>query len=274
MTSICTVPPRIDTAFSHVAVAVDLSTSADRAVPVGAALARQADVPLELVVVGGVGMDSEIDRAELGRRSGLAGIEARLIVLQDDDAAGRLSAFGGEDGRVLCLSTHGRGSVASAIVGSVSRRVAEKALHPTVLVGPKACVDLPGFDTIVVGVDPAHPNDELLDTAGAWAKVLGAMVHLVAVEEPVNWMLAGTEPVGHRLERALNEDPARVEARGLEVRTTVIHVGRPAAALVDVADRDGRCLLVVSSGRRNGLSAVTARLAHMAPVPVVVANAL
>jgi nucleotide-binding universal stress UspA family protein len=94
----------------------------------------------------------------------------------------------------------------------------------------------------------------------------------VAVEEPVNWMLAGSEPVGYRLERALDEDAARVAARRLEVRTTVIHVGRPAAALVDVADRDGRCLLVVSAGRRNTLSAVTARVAHTAPVPVVVTS--
>jgi nucleotide-binding universal stress UspA family protein len=255
-----------------VAVALDLSSSCDRAVPVGAALARQAAVPLEFVVVGGLGMDPEIDQADLRRHARLTGIEARLVVLRDDDPAGRLCQFGGEDGRVLCLSTHGRGSVASAIVGSVSRRVAEKALHPTVLVGPRACVDRPRFDTMVVGVDPAHPNDELLDTAGAWAKVLGAHVHLVAVEEPANWMLTAAEPVGHRLERALNDDAARVAARGLDVRTTVIHVGRPAAALVDVAERDGRCLLVVSAGRRNSLSAVTARLAHTAPVPVIVVS--
>jgi nucleotide-binding universal stress UspA family protein len=274
MTSTCTVPPRKDTVLGQVAVALDLSSSADRAVPVGAALARQADVPLELVVVGGVGMDPEIDQAELRRRTGLTGIEPQLIVLQDDDAAGRLCEFGGEDERVLCLSTHGRGAMASAVLGSVSRRVAENAQHPTVLVGPKARIDVPRFDTIVVGVDPAHPNDELLDTAAGWAKVLGAHVHLVAVEEPVNWMLAGTEPIGHRLESALNEDAARVAARDLDVRTTVIHVGRPAAGLVDVADRDGRCLLVVSAGQRNSLSAVTVRVAHMATVPVVVANAL
>jgi hypothetical protein len=39
-----------------------------------------------------------------------------------------------------------------------------------------------------------------------------------------------------------------------------------------VAERDGRCLLVVSAGRRNSLSAVTARLAHTAPVPVIVVS--
>jgi nucleotide-binding universal stress UspA family protein len=272
VTSTRTVPTYRDIAFGQVAVALDFSPNADRAVPVGVALARQVDVPLELVVVGGPGMDPEIDQTELRRRAGLTGIEPQLIVLQDEDPAGRLCEFGGEDGRVLCLSTHGRGSVTSAILGSVSRHVAENAHHPTVLVGPKASVDLPRFETIVVGVDPAHPNDELLDTAGGWAKQLGAQVHLVAVEEPLNWMVAGTEPVGHRLESVLNEDAARVAARGLDVRTTVIHVGRPAGALVDVAERDGRCLLVVSTGRRNTLSAVTSRLAHLAPVPVVVTS--
>ena len=273
VTSTRTVLPTSDTALGQVAVALDLSPLADRAVPVGAALARQADVPLELVVVGGLGMDPEIDQAELRRRAGLAGIDPLLIVLQDEDPVARLCEFGGEDGRVLCLSTHGRGSIASAVVGSVSRHVAENAQHPTVLVGPKARVDVPRFDTIVVGVDPAHTNDDLLDTVGGWAKVLGAQVHLVAVEEPLNWMLAGTEPVGHRLETVLNDDAARLAGRGIEVRTTVVHVGRPAAALVDVAERDGRCLLAVSAGRRNSLSAVTARVAHMAPVPVVVSSA-
>ena len=255
-------------------MALDLSPSADRAIPVGAALARQADVPLELVVIGGPGMDPEVDDADLQRRVPLAAIEPVLTVLRDEDAAGRLCDYGRHDGLVLCLATHGRGSLASAILGSVSRYVAEHAEHPTVLVGPKAHIDAARFDTIVVGVDPAYPNEALLDTAAAWAKVLGAEVHLVAVEEPANWMLAATEPVAHRLEGVLNENAASVSARGLDVRTTVIHVGRPAAALVDVAERDGRCLLMVSTGRRNGLSAVTARLAHLAPVPVVVATPL
>jgi nucleotide-binding universal stress UspA family protein len=236
-------------------------------------LARQARVPLELVVVGSPGMDPEVEYIELRQRVALAGVEPLLIVLRDDDPAGRLCEFGAEDERVLCLSARGRGSVASAVLGSVSRYVAENAVHPTVLVGPKARVDAPRFDAIVVGVDPAYPNDALLDTAGGWAKMLGAQVHLVAVEEPVNWMLAGTEPVGHRLERVLNEDAARIAARRLEVRTTVIHVGRPATALVDVARRDGQCLLFVSTGHRNALSAVTARVVHTAPVPVIVSSA-
>lgn len=273
VTSTQTVPHRHETALGQVAVALDLSPNADRAVPVGAALARQAGVPLEFVVVGSPGMDPEVDYSELRRRVALAGVEPLLIRLRDENAAGRLCEFGAEDERVLCLSSHGRGSVAAAVLGSVSRYVAENAEHPTVLVGPKARVDAPRFDTIVVGVDPAYPNDALLDTAAGWAKALGAQVHLVAVEEPVNWMLAGTEPVGHRLEGVLNEDAARVGARGLEVRTTVIHVGRPATALVDVTHRDGQCLLFVSTGHRNALSAVTARVVHMAPVPVIVASA-
>jgi nucleotide-binding universal stress UspA family protein len=273
VTSTQTVSHRPETALGQVAVALDLSLNADRAVPVGAALARQADVPLELVVVRSPGMDPEVDFTELRQRVALAGLEPFLVVLRDDDPAGRLCEFGAEDERVLCLSAHGRGSLTSAILGSVSRQVAENAEHPTVLVGPKARVDAPRFDTIVVGVDPAYPNDTLLDTAGGWAKVLGARVHLVAVEEAVNWMLAGTEPIGHRLERVLNEDAARIAARGLEVRTTVIHVGRPATALVDVTHRDGQCLLLVSTGHRSALSAVTARVVHMAPVPVIVASA-
>ncbi len=270
MTSTQIAQPGHETSFGRVAVALDLSADGDRAVPVGSALARQAGVPLDLVVVGGPGMDPDVDHADLRRRVELAGVEPNLVVLRSDDAAESLESFAAEDGRVLCLATHGRGSIASALIGSVSRHVVEHTVRPTVLVGPAVHVFAPRYDTIVVGVDPAFPHEPLLDAAATWARVLGARVHLVAVEEPVSWMLTGREPVGPRLDSLLERDATRLAAAGADVRTTVIHVGRPAPALVDVAERDGRSLLAVASGHRGALSAVTTRIAHTAPVPVVV----
>jgi nucleotide-binding universal stress UspA family protein len=167
------IQPLQDTTFGRVAVALDLSATGDRAVPVGSALARQAGVPLDLVVVGGPGMDPEVDEVELRRRVLLADVEPNLIVLRDKDPARCLAAFGAEDGRVVCLSTHGRGSIASALVGSVSRHVVEHASRPTVLVGPSVKVHAARYDTMVVGVDPAFRHERLLDPASMWAHVLG-----------------------------------------------------------------------------------------------------
>jgi nucleotide-binding universal stress UspA family protein len=253
-----------------VAVALDLAADGDRAVPVGSVLARQAGVPLDLVVVGGPGMDLEVDATELRRRVALTGLEPTLVVLRDEDPARRLGMFGAEDGRVLCLSTHARGSIASAVVGSVSRDVVKHASRPTVLVGPAVHVHPPRYDSIVVGVDHAFPHEALLDAASSWAQALGARVHLVAVEEPASWMLTGRELVGPRLDSLLERDAMSVGAAGLDVRTTVIRVGRPATVLVDMAEREGACLIAVSSGHRGALSAVTTRVAHTAPVPIVV----
>jgi nucleotide-binding universal stress UspA family protein len=262
--------PAHRTTFERIAVALDLSTDGDRALPVGSALARQAGVPLDLVVVGGPGMDPEVDDTELRRRVALSDVEPSLIVLRDDDAARSLETLGAEDGRVLCLSTHARGAIASAFVGSVSRHVVEHASRPTVLVGPSVHAHAARYDTIIVGVDPALPHERLVQAASGWAQVLDARVHLVAVEEPVSWMLTGRDVVGPALDDLLATDAARLAADGLDVRTTVVHVGRPATALVDVAEREGRCLIAVASGHRGSLSAVTTRVAHAAHVPVVV----
>ena len=270
MTSTHIAQPGHETSFGRVAVALDLSANGDRAVPVGSALARQAGVPLDLVVVGGPGMDPEVDDADLRRRVELTDVEPSLVILRDEDPVRRLETFGAEDGRVLCLSTHGRGSIASALIGSVSRHVVEHAARPTVLVGPAVHVFAPRYDTIVVGIDPAFPHELLLDAAATWAHVLGVGLHLVAVEEPVSWMLTGQELVGHQLDSLLRRDAARLTARGADVRTTAVRVGRPAPSLVDVAERDGRCLIAVSSGHRGALSGVTTRVAHTALVPVVV----
>jgi nucleotide-binding universal stress UspA family protein len=193
-----------------------------------------------------------------------------LTVLADLDPVARLVDVANAQGGLLCLATHGRGVIAASMLGSVSRAVAEAARRPVVLVGPHVPVDADVFDTIVVGFDPASSNDTLLDVVASWAHVLHAGVHLVVVEEPTHWLLFGREPAGAQLETLLSGVARRLRTAGLEVRSTVIRVGHPAPALADVAARDGRALLALSSWRPSGLSGVAIRAAHLAPAPVVI----
>jgi nucleotide-binding universal stress UspA family protein len=165
MTSTDTALMRADSTFARVTVALDLSTAADRATPVGSALARQAGVPFELVVVGGPRLDPEVDRMELRERAArLAPPRPSLEVLTDLDPVARLAELADSHGNLLCLATHGRGVLATSMLGSVSRRLVEAACRPVVLVGPHVSTDTDRVDTIVVGFDPAGANDALVET--------------------------------------------------------------------------------------------------------------
>jgi nucleotide-binding universal stress UspA family protein len=270
MTSTETALTRSATTFARVTVALDLSAAADRATPVGSALARHAGVPLGLLVVGGPGLDPEINRLELRERARRLAPPPSLTVLADLDPVARLVEVANSEGSLLCLATHGRGVIATSMLGSVSRAVVEAARRPVVLVGPRVPASPASFDTIVVGFDPAASNGRLLDVVAAWAHALHAGVHLVAVEEPSHWLLFGREPVGPQLEILLGGVARRLRAGGLDVRSTVIRVGRPAPALADVAARDGRALLALSSWHPFGLPGVAIRAAHLAPAPVVI----
>jgi nucleotide-binding universal stress UspA family protein len=81
-------------------------------------------VPLGLVVVGGPGLDPEVNRVELGERAErLAPPRTSLEVLADLDSVVRVAELANADGALLCLSTHGRGVIATSMLGSVSRQV-------------------------------------------------------------------------------------------------------------------------------------------------------
>jgi nucleotide-binding universal stress UspA family protein len=152
-----------------------------------------------------------------------------------------------EPGRVLCLSSHGRGGLRRALLGSVAEEVVRTADVPVVVIGPEVEIQPPVVlpRTIVLGVrSDDHGVAELADR---WAPLLGARVERVHI--------------------ASDEDhPPPAGAR-------VIPGDDPAGALLGLADElPGPLLYAVGApaptGSRTGRP-VSLRLMRHGPGPVL-----
>lgn len=65
-------------------------------------------------------------------------LDVRIDLVRSDDVPGEILARSDRDADLLVLSTHGHGSVARALVGSVASTVARRARCPILVVPPRA----------------------------------------------------------------------------------------------------------------------------------------
>jgi nucleotide-binding universal stress UspA family protein len=86
---------------------------------------------------------------------------------------------------MICMSTRGKGALATMLLGSVSNAVLAESRHPAVLLGPR-CHGWSGRgDGAVVCIDQAAEPGSWLRAVGAVPLELGAQVHMVTVH-PTN----------------------------------------------------------------------------------------
>jgi nucleotide-binding universal stress UspA family protein len=141
------------------------------------------------------------DAARLGDLASAAlGVDARddrvFVVAEGDPAeviARRAEVL---DPCVVCLSTHGRGHLRGAVMGSVARSVLQRTAEPMVALGPSA--DNPGWSPrprgwpeplsvprLVACVDGSETSEQVLPMAAAWARALGMSMTILTVVEDV-----------------------------------------------------------------------------------------
>ena len=94
----------------------------------------------------------------------------------------------------MCLTSHGRGRLQGAVVGSVARSVLQRSADPMVALGPMA--DNPGWSPrprswpeplsvprIVACVDGSDTSEQVLPLAAAWARALDMSLTILTVIE-------------------------------------------------------------------------------------------
>jgi nucleotide-binding universal stress UspA family protein len=95
---------------------------------------------------------------------------------------------------LVCLSTHGRGRVSGAVIGSVARELLQGSPAPLVAVGPMADRTASFADRwpeplavprLVACVDGSAASETVLPDAAAWANALGMRLSIVTVASPV-----------------------------------------------------------------------------------------
>ncbi len=278
-----------------VVVGVDGSDAAAAALDWGVQYALRED--RQLVVVAACGVPGVMDDFEdiVASEQGLLSIgraiarEAVQAVREREDALGLTSlvAMGSpanvlleasETADVVVIGARGRGSVASALLGSVSAVVIRGAHCPVVVVHEVA---EPGPGAVVVGVDGTSASTAAVEFA--FRRAAGDGLPLTVLHATWDGRTGAVPPVGsmtyaekvrltEEQERLIAQTVARLHEKYPDVTVTELYRrGEPVRELVD-ASRTASLVVVGSRSRRvppsNVLGSVSRGVVERAECPV------
>lgn len=260
--------------YRHVLVPLDGSKFAAAALRTAQVLAARFQAELHAVSVAADDDEAEVVRNEAVAALGAGAGLAQVHVVLSDDAASAISATATDLGSTLiCMSTHGRGRIAGAVVGSVARSLLQAAPDPIVVVGPFADRPSPYVESprpvplsvprLVACVDGTPASESLLPVAGTWADALGMSLTIVTVAEPSPAPVHPDAPWvrRHGPEEDADAYIARLQERwkevAAEVRSEVVSDPiSPAEGLRTYLDRNPAGLVAVTTHARTGLRRV------------------
>jgi nucleotide-binding universal stress UspA family protein len=173
-------------------------------------------------------------------------------------------------GRVVCMTTHGRGRFRWAVLGSVAERVIHDMRDAALLIGRHCVAEWPtGRGRVLIAVDGSTASPAVLAPAIEWAKALELDVVVAAAVHPLDREFP---------DAVLDAIGQHIEGQGLRVHRELLRSSYPAGVLADVADEHGADLIAMSSHARTGaarlaLGSVTMGVVGLAHCPVLVAKA-
>lgn len=251
-------------------VPLDGSEFAAKAVPVATAIMRRSHGGLVLVTTHWdgdvVGPREYLDDVS----AAIPDVEVETIVVHDRHAAEAIEVLAADDsGRTVCMTSHGRGRLRWAVLGSVAEEVVRNTPRPILLLGRHCATDWPTESRrLLLCVDGDSDSPSVLSPALEWARVLDLDVIVATVIHPLD----RSAP-----DEVLAAIVARAEADGLRVFQDVVRSSYPAGALADLAaEHDISCVAMSSHARtgaaRLALGSVTTGVVGLAPCPVLVAK--
>ncbi|MGO9875817.1 MAG: universal stress protein [Acidimicrobiia bacterium] len=181
-----------------------------------------------------------------------------------------VEAIEGDDGRMVCMTTHGRGRLRWAALGSVAEDVIRHAGRPMFLVGRNCRADfLERSSHLVVCTDGGGGSHELAPAAREWSELLGLDLRVGVVVHPLD-----VESAEHA-EGLLGSIAAQFD--GEAVAPTMITSDYPAGALADFADELPAAIVAMSCHGRAGLArlalgSMTMGVLHLASCPLLVTH--
>lgn len=255
-------------------VPLDGTESAKRALEPARVVARKSggEVVLVMARAGGVVEPHLYLRVV----ADVAGIE-RVVAFEDGSPAAAVATVAEtEPNAIVCMTTHARGGVERAALGSVAEEVVRRTEVPLVLVGPAVLATASDFQEMIVCLDGSPTAAAILPVATALASDLDLAVWLVGVVEP---QLSGdiTEATGgDAIESArLQHFAHELKSTGLNVNWETLHGNDPASSIADFAATRPSPLLAMTTHGRTGLARVAAGsvamgVVHRAHCPVLI----
>ena len=205
------------------------------------------------------------------RQRGAASIETSVDRREDVPAA-ILDDVGLDT--LVCMSSHGRGRVVGALVGSVTEALLRTIDQPVLVVGPHVPADFSFAGRVAACIDGSREAERTLEPARAWAAALGLPLWLVEVVHPSPPVEATTDELATEA-----ADLGRLAKRMPDVAGwDTYHSRHPARELAERSASEPTALLVMATHGRAGwdrlrLGSVTAATVHASTVPVLVVPA-
>ncbi len=290
-----------------VLVPLDGSRFGEFAVPAAMSIARELQAQIELISVFEeesvlAGSDPTTQQfkewlsaylEEIGAHiTELSGVPTSCTII-DGSPADRLTEYAQHKQiDLIAMSTHGRGPVSRAWMGSVADRVIRHVDVPVLLIRAEeeSAVDLAQeaeFKRILVALDGSSRAEKSLKLATQIAKVTGAtLILLQAVEPPVPYSSpylphamqdtqAALEEGRKASVKYLDEVKDGLERQGIDVETETLLGVRPAPAILRYAEEHAVDLIAVATHGRGGLprlvlGSVADKVLRAATVPVLV----
>jgi nucleotide-binding universal stress UspA family protein len=264
----------VPTPFTEIVVPLDGSSTAERALGPAAALATRVAVPLRVLSRALPGEEEELSGylADVTDRYAAVTDVEPVVVVRESIPDAILDGLA--PGALVCMSTHGRGGIARAAMGSVAEALVRSIGSPILVVGPEVGDGAPLSGPVVACLDGSAPADRTVEPAQAWSTALDQPLWLVSVVTPSAAEAAAGDPdvvsSGHL---------ASVASRVGGVETwDVLHGDDPAAALAGLARDSKVAVLVMATHGRTGwdrlrLGSVTSSTIRNSPAPVLVVPA-
>ena len=257
--------------YRSILVPLDLSSDADRALPVADALARRIGARLDVVSVTSAGIDVSHDIAEVHWHARAMGVEVGGVhIRHDDDVVGGVLAETASDDALLCCATHARGRWGELLFQNASADIIRRSTRPVLLVGPGTeIVAPPRFTEVLACVDGSAATPHVASTAAMWGRLLETKVHVIEVVD--DQRLDDTIsmwPPAERVASTLND-------LGIDTTWELVDSAHPVQAIVSNARQLGSPLLVMGAHghtdvKHPALGRVSVAVVHDSPHPVLV----
>ena len=298
--------------FRSVLLPLDGSPFAEQAIPWAAAIARKARARLRLALVHQIPPSPPLDessarlytRIELALRKSereyLRRVAARIkgsgatqlaTATLSGPPAAALADYAREVGvDLVVMTTHGRGGLQRAWLGSVADQLVSSLEIPVLLIRPhegEAALPEPGLEEILVPLDGSRRAEAALPTALGVATLFGARLALIHAVEPVAMVVDVPMSFPQALDQELTslrrreaqdylDDVAeRVSASGIETRASAILAASALDGIQAAAKRPAVGMIALATQGHGGLrrlvlGSVADKLVRTGESPVLV----
>ena len=266
-----------------VVVPLDGSEFAERALRPACALAACLEDARVLLVTCAPD-DAAVVQAHLDDRAGLfaAAVEVDSRIVEDAEPAdGILQTLSSVPDALLCMATHGRGGLRTAVLGSVAEQVVCRSSEPLVLVGPacRTVLQVGERGRLLVCSDGSAFSASIIPAAASWGARLRLESWVTEVVAPDEEVASPGEPVRNRQVEAasarLDQLAAQLGTPTSMARPKVLHGTPVSRSIVGFAGQLPATLIAMATHGRTGLArtamgSVAADVVRHAPCPVLV----